>query len=234
MKISNFITAIFISFCLSITVFGQQKDRTIEIYKWRNEPIKLLSVKIGDKEIVSKEKFVNNRDDWFAELTVEIENTSDKTIANIQIALGFPDEPGLKGNPARDYIAYGTREVSEPNLSEPPLKPGEKAVLKIKDYESLRDFLDRVGHSKDLGGELRIDIASVLFTDDTMWAAGQILRRDPDNPKIWRPEKKPRTSIKNDFLNVELFKATNFKLLPFFESEPLNESNLSNRSYWKL
>jgi len=53
MKVSNFITAIFISFSLFITVFGQQKNRTIEIYKWRNEPIKILSVKIDDKAIVS-------------------------------------------------------------------------------------------------------------------------------------------------------------------------------------
>ena len=192
MKVLRFIAAICIIFILLITVLGQEKERAIEIYKWRNEPIKLLSVKVDGKEIVSKEKFVNKRDDWFSGLTVEVENTSDKTIANIRIALGFPNEPVLKGNPARDYIAYGTRELSEPNLSEPPLKPGEKAVLKIKDYESLRDFLDRVGHSKDIGGELRIDIESVLFTDDTMWSAGQILRRDPDDPKIWRPEKKPR------------------------------------------
>ncbi len=205
-----------VSFVFSITVFGQQKDRTIQIYKWRNEPIKILSVKVTDKEIKSSEKFVSDNDNWFSGLTVEIENTSNKKIANVQIAIDFPKETGLKGSPARDYIAYGTSELSEPNFSQPPLNHGEKAVLKIGDYQSLRDFLDKVGHSKDLK-ELRLSIDSVLFTDDTKWIGGQMFTRDPDNPSIWLPEKKLKKRINNDFLDLGIIKATNFKLLPFLE-----------------
>lgn len=192
----------FVSFIFSNLIFGQQKDRTIEIYKWRNEPIK-MSVKVTGKEIKSKEKFVRNDDDWLSSLTVEVENISNQKIANIKIALDFPDEPGLKGNPARDYIAYGTSELSELNFSQPPLNPGEKAVLKIEDYLSLRDFLDKVGHSKNLK-EFRLSIDSVLFTDDTKWIGGQIFRRDPDNPKIWRPEKERKPSIRYNFLNLRI------------------------------
>jgi len=183
------VTMMFITFNPSITAFGQQKNRTIEIYKWRNEPLKILSVKVADKEVISKESFVSNDDDWFSGLTVEVENISNKKIANIQIAIDFPDEPGLKGNPARDNIAYGTKELSEPNFTQPPLNPGEKAVLKIENYQSLRNFLDKVGYSNNLR-ELRLTIDSVLFTDNTKWIGGQILIPDPDNPNIWRPEKK--------------------------------------------
>ncbi len=221
MKVSKTITSIFISFSFLITAFGQQKDRTIQIHKWRNEPIKILSVKVDNKEIESNEKFVSDNNDWFSGLTVEIENTSNKKIANIQIAIDFPTETGLKGSPARDYIAYGTSELSEPNASQPPLKPGEKAVLKIENYRSLREFLDNVGHSKDLK-ELRLSIDSVLFTDDTKWVAGQIFIRDPDNPSIWRPEKRQKASIKNNFLDLGLLKATNFELLPFLQTETLS------------
>jgi hypothetical protein len=223
MKISKVITVIFINFSLFIMVLGQEKNRSIQIYKWRNEPIKILSVKIKSKEIRTDQKFVDNNDDWFGGLTVEIENTSNQTIVNVQMALDFPDEAGLKGSPARDYIAYGTSDPSEPNASQPPLNPGEKAILKIQDYQSLRDFLDKVGHNKDLK-EFRLSIDSVLFTDDTKWAAGQIFMRDPNNPEIWLPEKKQKTNIKNDFLDLGLLKATNFDLLPFLNTETPNYS----------
>lgn len=228
MKVSKGITIMFINFSLFVMAFGQEKDRTIEIHHWRNEPIKILSVKIDGKEIKSNEKFVGNSNDWFRGLVVEIENTSNQKIANIQIALDFPDEPGLKGSPARDYIAYGTSKLSEPNLSQPPLNPREKAVIKIENYQSLRDFLDNVGHSKSFK-EFRLSIDSVLFTDDTKWGYGQIFRRDPDNPSIWLPEEKQQKSVKINFLNIGLLKATNFNLLPF-----LKTSNLDGSGCYKI
>ena len=214
MRISRVVLTILISFNFLFTVSAQQKDRSIQIYKWRNEPIKILSVKIDDRKVKSKETFVDNDDDWLSGLNVEVENISNKVIVNIQIAIDFPEEPGLKGSPARDYLFYGTSNLSEPNPSQLPLNPRETVTLRVKNYQSLREFLDNVGHSKNLK-ELRLSIDSILFDDDTKWSAGMVFIRDPDNPDIWLPENKQKSIKKFKFLNSELFKAKKTNSLPF-------------------
>lgn len=222
MKVFKIFTLICINFTLLITLFGQEKDRTVKIYKWQNEPIKILSIKIKNKEIKTDEKFTNYDDDWFSGLTVEVENTSNQTIVNIQIALDFAREAEMTKSPARDLLWYGSSDLSVVNKSQPPLKRGEKAKLKIENYQEMRNFLDKAGHSKSLK-EFRISLGEILFADGTKWYAGKIFKRDPNNHNRWLPEKN-WTSYKNGLLDSNLFKATNFRLSSFL-AEPVIQSS---------
>ena len=172
-----------------VFIQAQSNERVINLYQWRNEPLKIHSIKVGEKEIKPDEKFVDEDDDWFRDLAVKVENISDKTIVYIKIMLGFPKSPEITKPPAGDFIQYGSYKWLHTgekfiNQSQPPLKPGERATVRLTDYQGVRSLLDFVGYNKSLK-EFRIDINSALFDDDTRWVSGIIMIRDPNESKRW-------------------------------------------------
>jgi hypothetical protein len=72
---------------------AQSDERVVNLYQWRNEPLKIHSIKVKGKEIKPNEKFADEDDDWFRDLVVEVENISDKTIVYMAINLSFPKTP---------------------------------------------------------------------------------------------------------------------------------------------
>lgn len=174
---------------------AQSNERVINLYHWRNEPLKIHSIKVKDKEIKPGEKFVDEEDDWFRDLAVEVENISDKTIVHLDLVLSFPKTLEITKPPAVDSIWYGSYQwqfTGEKviNLSQPPIKPGEKATVKLIDYQATRNLLDFVGYNKSLK-EFRIGINSAFFDDDTRWVSGIIMIRDPSESKRWIRQSKP-------------------------------------------
>lgn len=166
-----------------ITVLGQQKDRIIKHTVWKGEPVEIKKIKVKNKVIKLKETFVEN-DDWLKEFAIEIENTSDQTILSLELQLSFSkDENGMPKAPATEILRYG---VISPNVksSEPPLQPGERIVLTLDNYDSLRALLDYAGHSKSIG-EVTVRMGRVIFADGTMWYKGSLFKRDPNNPNRW-------------------------------------------------
>lgn len=194
MKVLFLLATIFFgSLFVPVFIQAQSNERTVNLYHWRNEPLKILSIKTKGKEIKPNEKFIDESDDWFRDLTVEVENISDKTIIHVDISLKFPVTSEIKNSPAGDSIQYGSYQWLKTgkkviNQSQPPLKPGDKVTIKLTDYHDVRRLLDFVGYSKSLE-EFRIDINSALFDDDSRWTGGIIMVRDPSNPRRWvRPE----------------------------------------------
>lgn len=214
MKFLCLVTVVFISiFTAPITISAQVRERAVNLYKWRNEPIKILAIKIKNKQIKANEKFLDDDDDWFSSLTVEVENVSNQTIANIQIAIDFPREPGLTRSPVRDILWYGSADLLRINPSQPPLRPGERTAIGLRGYIDLRKHLEKVGYSRNLK-EFRLSIDSVLFPNGTMWSKGQIMVPDPNNPDRWIRQNN-QTSLGTKFINTAFFKATNLQWLPF-------------------
>jgi hypothetical protein len=150
---------------------AQSDERVVNLYQWRNEPLKIHSIKVKGKEIKPNEKFADEDDDWFRDLVVEVENISDKTIVYMAINLSFPKTPEITKPPASENIWYGSYQWLRTgekviNRSQPPIKPGERAIIELTDYQGTRSLLDFVGYDKSLK-EFRIDINSALFDDDT-------------------------------------------------------------------
>lgn len=200
MKFFYFIATnlIIILLSLTINVIAQSNERTVKLTKYRNEPIKMLKLKIRNNEIKTNQKFVSD-DNWLRDFNIDIQNISIKSIIHFKIHLAFPKYENGKVVWAGDDIWYGREPSPQRPFIEsvPPLKPGDTTTVKIIDYDRLRRFLDKVGLPPILN-EITISLDQVFFDDGTMWSSGQMFQRDPNNPEIWHRWK--TISQKDNFL----------------------------------
>jgi hypothetical protein len=210
----------------------RDKERIVKKKSWRNEPLEISKLKIKGKLADLNKKFVEE-DDWLRGFSVEVKNTSSKTITYIELDLEFPALSGSTGErPSLDHLLYGEYpappgEATTPHPDQPPLLPGETANLTLTDYDGLREFLNQTGKPASIK-QLDIGISTVIFADGMKWEGGQIFHRDPDNPNRWRPEPTSSSSIKKELrpsagLSVSLFRKASFiaPLSPGVSSSPL-------------
>lgn len=182
------------------TYAGQAQERTLNKRSFRDEPVSITKLKVKGTHVNFNQKFITD-DDWFRNLTVSVKNTSNKTIVFIDLMLTFPAAEGAtQERAASDHLIYGPYppppgESGTPHPDQPPLKPGDSATLMLTDYEGTRQFLDQVGKPKSIK-EIEIRISEVIFENGTKWIAGQLHKRDPNNPNIWLPEREPGSSSK--------------------------------------
>jgi len=68
------------------------------------------------------------------------------------------------------------------------LKPNETADFVITDdiYKGLKPLLEARAKLTDIN-HVRIKLELVVFDDDTAWGSGQVMRRDPNNPRAFDP-----------------------------------------------
>jgi len=184
-----FIVSLIICLSSSAIVFAQIQERTIKLVKWRNEPLEITKLKVSGTEVSFNQPFNAEGDDWFRDLTVTVKNISSQTIHFVEIGLTFYSSEA--GNiPSRDHLLYGCfGKAVIPKCDQPPLKPNETATLALADYESTRKFLNETGKPSVIN-KFELTIGEVIFADSRMWMGGQILKRDPNDPNRWLPEKK--------------------------------------------
>lgn len=210
----------------TLTSAQNSKERTLKYKAWQNEPLKISHIKIKGAHALFDQKIVAD-DDWFRGLTVSVKNTSDKTITFIDLMLMFPPAEGSV-RPASDHLLYGhypppPGETGTPHPDQPPLKPGDEATLVLTDYEGTRQFLDAVGKPKSIK-EIEVRIGELVFEGEVKWKAGQLFRRDPNDPNSWLPEQTP-ISLLNESLNPFAFRfqKANFNFLPFTRAALLRQ-----------
>jgi hypothetical protein len=201
------------------TYAGQAQERSLKKRSFRDEPLSITKLKVKGTRINFNQKFITD-DDWFRNLTVSVKNTSNKTIVFIDLMLTFPAAEGAtQERAASDHLIYGhyppaPGETGTHHPDQLPLKSGDSATLVLTDYEGTRQFLDQVGKPKSIK-DIEIRISEVVFEDGTKWIAGQLHKRDPDNPNSWLPEREPSSSSKersNPFFST--FQKTSFSFLP--------------------
>ncbi|HEX8144327.1 MAG TPA: hypothetical protein VF553_17130 [Pyrinomonadaceae bacterium] len=176
-------------FLLPVSAFAQQKDRVLRRIERRDEPLKILKLKVKGKQVNFNQSFITD-DDWFRDLTVNVENVSDKTIMFIDLRLTFPPT-GRAVRASSDHLLYGhypppPGETGTPHPDQPPLKPGDTATLVLPDYEGTREFLNKTGHAQSIK-EIQIGLEELVFTDGIKWRAGMLMQRDPNDPNSWIP-----------------------------------------------
>lgn len=191
---------------LPVLGFGQQQERLIDKESWRNEPIKILNLKTKDKSIELGTKFSED-DDWLYGLTVTVQNTSDKAIAQIDFRLIFPRPGGGSTPETANYAAhliYGKdpADVSPQEVLK-LVSPGEKVDVKLLEVNVpfIKEDLEKLGYEQPVK-HARIVLRAVTFVDDSEWAGDDdLLYPDPNNPKrklnpkfpleLWPKESKP-------------------------------------------
>ena len=200
---------------LFVSSFAQKAERTVKRKTWRNEPLKILSVKIKGIKVNFNQTFLN-QNDWFSGLTVNVKNISNRTINFVDLTLIFPPEDGQTIS-ASDHLIYGQYpplpgEDGIPHPDQPPLQPNDTATLVLKDYQGTRDFLNEVGQPQNIK-EIKLEIGEVVFADGIKWRSGELMKRDPNNPRSWIPDENLGSrNIQGRQLNQILFQKAGFSI----------------------
>ncbi|HEX8289565.1 MAG TPA: hypothetical protein VF556_16395 [Pyrinomonadaceae bacterium] len=175
-------------FLLPTSILAQQtQDRIIKYNSWRNEPVKITSVKVNSSLVEFGEIF-QAEDDWLRGLTFSVINTSDREICHIDLALDFPratsNEPMT-----RERLLWNCKTEAESSAKSSkkakPLKPGEslEIVLSNEFYPKTQEYLRRTNNPTSINLlEVSVDEVSFVGDKNSLWISGQMMRRDPGNP----------------------------------------------------
>jgi hypothetical protein len=187
-----------ITFIIIVTLLGvasiigitqQGQERLIEKRSTSplpNEPVKLVAVKTKRGKVETGKKFLDDDDAWFKGLAIQVENTSEKNIAYINISISFerPDEAASEP-PLVHSLIYGSRLLPTGNSAQPkPLAKGETVELILSDatYGKLKPVLTKLKYPSSIK-HIQVYVSEVIFDDNTSWSAGRTFRRDPDDPE---------------------------------------------------
>ena len=154
---------------------------------FKNEPAVVMDVRVEGTP-VEVNSAVAASEDWLNGLTFKIRNTSRKKVVFIYAELLFPEKKTVLGSPLAYDLRYGADpKLNDPPAAEQPIEPGSEAEFVVSDttYQNLkRIFETRITPIKNINSVL-INILRVVFDDDTAWAAGSFMHRDPADPKRW-------------------------------------------------
>lgn len=181
-----------------IVFAGQKKERAIKKENWRNEPFKVEKVKVKGIPVEIGQKLIAD-DDWLQGLTIELKNTSGKSIlfAAVNIDFSLPAGSEYAGkHMLRWKLPYG--HIPQPPGTPPrpdrpaSIAPDEKLelVLSDRDYTLIIASLKKLAYPTDVA-EVTLSLGEVYFEDETMWKAGRLHRRDRNNPRRWNIEEPP-------------------------------------------
>jgi len=171
---------------------GAQEQEAVVRFLAGVAPIKAASFNIQGRVIPFDKKFSGSLD-WFKDISVNIQNTSGKTVTYVEISATFiPPKGRTDIFPFRFPITQGRRQDAlqrRPSEMEfkSSLDSDENHIFKVtladpdKEYEWNRKSLERLGYPLKID-EIHLQIQEVVFDDGTMWSVGHWYRSDPKNP----------------------------------------------------
>lgn len=176
---------------------ARQSQRRVEILPHRDPPVEIVAVRVKGVPISPKTRFAGDSD-WLNGMTVSLKNISGKSVAYISVLVSaYHERDGrrikLNGEDVQAGIElkYGAMPVrpDEPAPPySPPLLPDETVdvVLSERSRDELYSLLTSRDASTDIE-ELTITVYAVSFEGDseTRWGNGIMLRRDPNDPRLW-------------------------------------------------
>lgn len=181
--------------CVGLSIFSfvsraQQQRRVIKQKAWQDEPVKVTLLKVKGHSIKLNQDF-DEDEDWLHGLTISITNTSDKPITYLSFRIDFPSHEGnSRDNPIPAYdFSYGHNPDSVNAIlsnDTKPIMPKETKDFTISDdkYAIINELLRQSGYPAIIK-RLDIVLDDIGFADNTLWRAGKIHGRDPNNPSKW-------------------------------------------------
>jgi hypothetical protein len=127
--------------------------------------------------------------DWLKDLTIEIRNTSGKTITWMLVNLLFPDVT-KDGAVALHQFFLGVDPDAPFARPELRVAPNETFEIPLSTkYEDLRRLVKVIGSGMAIENVSKVEVEfhAALFDDETRFQIGLWYRRDPKNPHKWIP-----------------------------------------------
>jgi hypothetical protein len=192
---------------ISSSYAQDQKLRAIEKTTNFAEPVEVVDLQVGGESIKHLYKFLADKD-WLKTFRLKIKNTSGKSVVYIRAEVEIP-KTGTMDYPFLVPLVYGQMPPAPGESSSlytpKPIASNKTQTLMIAPsmYETLMDYL-RQNKVDDID-DVKLSIKFIIFEDGTAWGNGQILHRDPNNPRKWKVKDSSKTngaSINRPFLNL--------------------------------
>jgi hypothetical protein len=148
------------------------------------EPV-AITIKHHGQQIKPNEEFEGGAD-WLKDVTLKLTNTSDKTITYLAIHLIFPETATAeKSSTGLHQIELGVHPDVPSNRVPFILSPGDSTEVTLEsEYADIMKLVEqRVPIDKI--NKVTVRPQTALFDDGTMFFAGMLYRRDPNNPGRW-------------------------------------------------
>src|SRR4051812_15192075 len=81
--------AMAVLFSFQTAVVAQQVIRLVDKVSWQLEPVTITKLTTNGSDVEVGKRFRADKD-WLNELTIFVQNTSNKSVARIEISLAFP------------------------------------------------------------------------------------------------------------------------------------------------
>jgi hypothetical protein len=131
-------------------------------------------------------------DEWLNGTSFSIKNYSGKTIIYIELDLTFP-ETKSDSRPTKRFPLYlgrmpGVESEAETRRDLIAIPPEGEATLTLdeREYERLKRFIEAAQPISSIN-KVSVRPYFVIFDDGFAWGQGEYYRRDPDDPKKYKP-----------------------------------------------
>jgi hypothetical protein len=172
---------------------AQDPEKSLDIERYPDEPLEIVDLRIGEKsikgEVKSKNRFNNNegldnvkfneKAGWHRRFSVRLRNVSGKPINGLRAYLYF--------KPAGAENLFRVPLERSKELKREALAPGALIDLTVGAALSglIENLIIETGADVDQAS-VTFTVESVMFSDGLQWYQGDLLRRDPADPKTWR------------------------------------------------
>jgi hypothetical protein len=179
------ISVLFTTWLASSSAQSQKRDRVVVKKPWPLEPVKIVSVKVKDKDIETGRTF-DEDDDWLKDFTVTIANNYNQTVTALTVAMVFRREPGDVRPPFAYVLHFGPspnmREYKERDLKK-VVKVGQTVDLRLspENYQSVKYGLEQTGYANKVN-RVELVVREVGFEDGSMIYGGMLYLQDPAFP----------------------------------------------------
>lgn len=204
----------------------RKEEKVVEKMSRKLAPLEVKFIKTKKGKFLLGQKFTDE-EDWFQELSVVLENTSNKTITYVEAGFLFPREDSEVGKapPLYKTLFYG-RHPSAPagtNLSIQPLtlKPSEKIAVTLSDFDfsEVKGSLKRLDYSLSIK-TIKFNLSEIYFEDGTGWIAGTWFNRVPEHSNSDIKEQQPFSKLLKGFST-----SLNFSFIKFDLINPLQPTH---------
>ena len=181
------------------SVQTQEDDKVLEIERYPNEPLELVRIRIGAKNVKDhiKSKFKDNKskfgidsvkfkekDDWYKRVSITLRNTSDKPVYGLDGFLFF--------KPVGFPMIFSMQLTASKELRQEPLEPGDEIELTVTPGMLNHTLEDMKSRGTDVSiAVVSFSLDMVIFGDELHWYRGKILRPDSTMPGKWVPVDQP-------------------------------------------
>lgn len=152
-----------------------------------NMPVEITELKIKGTPIQMNSRVIEGTD-WMEGLSFKVKNISNKNVAYLALYFIFPETSvDQEDSPIGYLFKYGSDpKVYGISIQEKPITPSQEIEFSVSGntYEKIKKLIGLKTEPENIN-VLAIDVAMVVFDDDTSWAKGSFMRRDPNNPKKW-------------------------------------------------